>query len=96
MTPREVHLELLLGRKVHDTRGRPAGRIEDVLADRTDLACVVREFHLGPHALLERLSLPLTRAVRGRAHRLRRIPWDRLDLSDPSHPKLTCTREELE
>ena len=93
---REVRLELLLGRKVRDTRGRPAGRIEEVLADREDLDCIVREFHLGPHALLERLSLPLLRLVRGPSHGLRRIPWDRLDLSDPDHPRLTCTVEELD
>ena len=96
MAPREIHLELLLGRKVRDARGRPAGRIEEVVADRQDLDCVVREFHLGPHALLERLSLPLMRAVRGRSHRVRRVPWDRLDLSDPAQPRLTCRLEDLE
>lgn len=93
---REVHLELLLGRKVRDASGRPAGRIEEVLADREDLDCLVREFHLGPHALVERLSLPLVRLFRGRSHGLRRVPWDRLDLSDPVHPRLLGTIEELE
>lgn len=96
MTPREVHLELLLGRRVRDSRGRPAGRIEEVCAEREDLDCLVREFHLGPHALVERLSLPLVRIFRGREHGLRRVPWDRLDLQDPDHPRLTCTIEELE
>lgn len=95
MTPREVHLELLLGRRVRDSRGRAAGRIEEVLADREDLDCVVREFHLGPHALVERLSLPLVRFFRGRSHGLRPVPWDRLDLTDPAQPRLTCTLEEL-
>jgi sporulation protein YlmC with PRC-barrel domain len=95
MTPREVHLELLLGRRVRDSRGRAAGRIEEVVADREDLDCVVREFHLGPHALVERLSLPLVRILRGRSHGLRRVPWDRLDLTDPVRPRLTCTLEEL-
>jgi hypothetical protein len=95
VTPREVHLELLLGRRVRDSRGRAAGRIEEVLADREDLECVVREFHLGPHALVERLSLPLVRLFRGRSHGLRPVSWDRLDLTDPAHPRLTCTLEEL-
>jgi hypothetical protein len=95
VTPREVHLELLLGRRVRDSRGRAAGRIEEVLADREDLECVVREFHLGPHALVERLSLPLVRLLRGRSHGLRPVSWDRLDLTDPAHPRLTCTLEEL-
>jgi hypothetical protein len=95
VTPREVHLELLLGRRVRDSRGRAAGRIEEVLADREDLECVVHEFHLGPHALVERLSLPLVRLLRGRSHGLRPVSWDRLDLTDPAHPRLTCTLEEL-
>jgi hypothetical protein len=43
MTAREVHLELLLGRRVRDSRGRAAGRIEEVRADREDLDCIVRE-----------------------------------------------------
>ena len=95
MSATEIHLELLLGRNVHDTRGRPVGRIEEVTAAREDLECVVVEFHLGPHALLERLSLPLIRVFRGRAHGVRRVPCDRLDLSDPMRPRLTCTLEEL-
>lgn len=95
MSQTEIHLELLLGRKVHDSRGRPVGRIEEVTASREDLECVVEEFHLGPHALLERLSLPLIRVFRGRGHGVRRVPCDRLDLSDPMRPRLTCALEEL-
>ena len=95
MSVTEIHLELLLGRKVRDTRGRPVGRIEDVAAEREGLDCVVEEFHLGPHALLERLSLRFTRILRGRSHGIRRVPWDRLDLGDPTRPRLTCTLEEL-
>ena len=95
MSATEIHLELLLGRKVHDTRDRPVGRIEEVAAVREDLDCVVEEFHLGPHALLERLSLPLVRLLRGRGHGMRRVPCDRLDLSDPMRPRLTCTLEDL-
>lgn len=95
MSATEIHLELLVGRKVHDTRGRPVGRIEEVAATREDLECIVDEFHLGPHALLERLSLPVVRLFRGRGHGLRRVPCDRLDLSDPMHPRITCTLEEL-
>ncbi len=95
MSVTEIHLELLLGQKVRDTRGRSVGRIEDVAAERENLDCVVEEFHLGPHALLERLSLRLIRIFRGRSHGVRRVPWNRLDLSDPVRPRLTCTLEEL-
>ena len=34
MTTGEVHLELLLGRLVRDSDGRPGGRIEDIEAER--------------------------------------------------------------
>jgi len=95
VTPHEVHLELLLGRKVHDVEGRAVGRLEDVAVERVDLACEVLEFHVGPHALLERLSLRAVRLFRGRSHGVRRIPWDRLDLSDPRRPRLTCRMEDL-
>lgn len=96
MSAGEVHLELLLGRKVHDSRGRPVGRIEDVVAERVDHACFVVEFHLGPHAALERLSFRVTGLLKGRSHGARRIPWDRLDLRNPAHPVLTCPLEDLD
>jgi sporulation protein YlmC with PRC-barrel domain len=82
----EVHLERLIGRKVHDADGKPVGRIEDVLAERADLECVVQEYHLGPYALLERLSVQVTRMLRGRKREPIRVRWDELDLSDVEHP----------
>lgn len=96
----EVHLELLLGRTVHAPDGRPAGRIEEVLAVPTPDGCRVVELHLGPEALLERLSLTLADFpglgwLRRGAQGLR-VPWERIDLSDPDRPRLTCAPEELE
>jgi sporulation protein YlmC with PRC-barrel domain len=86
MSAGEVHLERLIGRKVHDADGKPVGRIEDVLAERVDLECVVEEFHLGPYAMLERLSVRFARIFRGRKHEPIRVRWDELDLSDVEHP----------
>jgi sporulation protein YlmC with PRC-barrel domain len=86
MTAGEVHLERLIGRKVHDADGKPVGRIEDVLAERVDLECVIQEYHLGPFALLERLSVQVTRILRGRKREPIRVRWDELDLSDVEHP----------
>lgn len=91
---KEIHLELLIGKRVRDVAGRAAGRIEEVRADRVDLECVISEFHLGSGALLERLSAPVLR-VMGHQPKVRRVPWDKLDLTDPDHPRLTCTFEEL-
>ncbi len=95
MSTREVHLELLLGRRVRDSEGKPVGRLEEVRADRVDQECLVREFHVGPHALLERLSVGLARTFGGPRHAATVIPWDKLDLSDPEHPRLTCRASEL-
>jgi hypothetical protein len=96
---REVHLEQLLGCMVEDAHGRAVGRIEEVVADRRNGACTVREFHLGPPALLERLAVSAAvvpfLGVLARFGRGRRVPWDRLDFSDPRRPRLTCDVEEL-
>ncbi|HET7601746.1 MAG TPA: hypothetical protein VFK36_01930 [Gemmatimonadales bacterium] len=86
MSAGEVHLERLIGRKVHDANGKPVGRIEDVLAERVDLECVVQEFHLGPYAMLERLSVRFNRILLGRTRDPIRVRWDCLDLSDVEHP----------
>lgn len=98
----EVHLERLLGRRVMDVHGRAAGRIEEVRAVRHGMELEVREYLLGPAALLERLvrstlSLPLLRlAARGSlAPTLRRVPWNLMDLANPDHPRVRCAREVL-
>ena len=93
----EVHLELLLGRRVLDAGGRPVGRIEEVRAHRRGKECVVEEFHLGPEALAERLAAVglvswLLRLL-GRKPRRKHppVPWQDMDLSDPAHPRLRWT-----
>jgi len=88
VTPGLVHLELLIGRKVRDSEGRVLGRIEEVHADRVDQECVVREYHLGPGALLERLSVTAGRIFRGAGPRAMVLRWDELDLTDPMRPRL--------
>jgi hypothetical protein len=95
----EVHVELLLGKQVVDASGHAVGRIEELIADRRPEGWFVREIHLGPEALLERLavsasSLPFLGALH-RFVTLRRVPWDRLDLSAPEQPRLTCRIDEL-
>lgn len=98
----ELHLERLLGCRVMDANGRSAGRIEELRAVRHGMDLEVREYLLGPAALLERLirstlSLPLLRlAARGPlAPTLRRVPWELMDLADPEHPRIHCAREAL-
>ena len=95
----DVHLERLLGRRVVDTRGRSAGRIEAVHADRHDGEWLVREYVLGVDGLVERLAAgPLVAGLIGRWAPERErytVPWNALDLSDPERPRLTRTLAEL-
>jgi sporulation protein YlmC with PRC-barrel domain len=101
MATRNINVELLLDKKVMDSEGRSAGRIEEIRARREDEEIIVEAYHLGPEALLERLAAPVMRLSLMRvlgfhrhSHSLR-VPWDQLDLSDPEKPVLRCPREEL-
>jgi sporulation protein YlmC with PRC-barrel domain len=98
----EVKLELLLGRRVTDVNGEAVGRIEEVLADRAGDELLVTHFLVGRYGLFERFSvlhigIGLLSYLGGRAQSAHphRIPWDKLDLSDPEHPRLTCRLDEL-
>ena len=48
-------------------------------------------------ALLAEVEAGWDVVVGSRAHSANphRIPWDAMDLSDPEHPRLTCTIDEL-
>ena len=96
----EVNVELLLGRGVYAQNGRRVGRLEEVRASLEKGACFVDEYLVGNYALFERLaSLHLGRALLHtfglRSHGYR-VPWDKLDLTDPARPRLLCTVAELE
>ena len=57
MKSAKVHLELLLGREVHDSEGKRVGRLLSVTAERQGDDYVVQDFLLGPAALLRRLGI---------------------------------------
>jgi sporulation protein YlmC with PRC-barrel domain len=102
MTKNEVKLELLLGRNVVDVDGAPVGAIEEVLADRNGDELLVTHYLAGRYGLFERFSIlhigmGLLRYLGSRAQSAHphRIPWDKMDLTDPEHPRLTCTIDEL-
>lgn len=98
----EVRIELLLGRQVLDRYGKPVGRIEEIRAEPLGKETLVTDFLIGRYAMLERLSLqafllaPLHLLGWGRRRGGYRVPWDRLDLTDPERPRLLCQVEELE
>jgi hypothetical protein len=88
MAKYEIHAELLLGRLVHDAAKNIIGRIEEIRVSERDGLLVVEEFHLGPHAVMERLhasfqAFPFLRLI-GRPSRLIKLRWDELDFSDPN------------
>ena len=99
----EVNAELLIGREVVDVNGKRVGHIEEMIAARRGTDLVVTEFHVGRGALAERLSahgaamtfLNLFGAHR-RSKEPYRIKWRDLDLSDPKHPRLTKSVDDLE
>lgn len=103
MVHNEIHLELLLGRRVVDAEGRHAGRLEEMRAELRADEWVITEFLVGRAALVERLSawkigMSLLRLLGSRkgAAAGYRVPWDKLDLSDPARPRLSCLCDELE
>jgi sporulation protein YlmC with PRC-barrel domain len=101
MTARECRVELLIGRRVVDASGEVVGRLEEIVADYVDDEYVVREFHVGAFAALERLGTgrlgrSLLRLIGGdRIYTGYIVPWRHLDLSDPEHPRVTVAKSEL-
>jgi hypothetical protein len=92
---REVHIELLLGRRVYDVHGQVAGRILAIRAKTEGAHCFVIEYHLGAEALLRRLGITSGRLIGIARPKPRVVPWNQLDLSDPERPRLTVGREQL-
>ncbi len=92
----KVHVELLLGKRVHDPNGRNAGRILEIMARKDGAHCFVTEYLLGSGGLLTRLGISSAHLV-GLPVRSepKRIPWQQMDLSDPDHPRLRVPIEEL-
>ena len=84
-----VRLQSLVGRRVYDADGKVVGRLEEVRAEMQGEELVVTEYQCGPAALLSRLGIRAMRLL-GLGHREpKRIPWDRLDLSDPEKPRMS-------
>lgn len=100
MVRKEIHLELLLGKRVYALNGRAIGRLEEVRAELNQGAATVNEFLVGNYAIFERLSAwEIARAVMAGFGPLiksgYRVRWDQIDFTDPERPKLTCQVREL-
>ncbi|TGQ29410.1 hypothetical protein [Mesorhizobium sp. M00.F.Ca.ET.216.01.1.1] len=96
-----INLEQLAGRRVLSPRGKSIGHIEEIRAKQDGRNLVIVEFHVGIYAAFERLSASAIGAAILDAFRLRRsagfyrIPWDKIDISDPMRPRLLCPMGEL-
>jgi sporulation protein YlmC with PRC-barrel domain len=97
----EIHLELLLGKRVFALNGQSIGRLEEVRAELDARnSCFVSEFLIGSYAFLERLSAwrmgrAILHTLGVRRKKGYRVRWEQLDLSDPRRPQLACAVDEL-
>jgi sporulation protein YlmC with PRC-barrel domain len=99
-TPREVRLELILGRKVRDPSGAVVGRLEEVVVEDGGGRQLITEFHVGKYAALERflggtLGRSLLRFGGRRARRGFIVPWEMMDLRDPRDLRITLRASAL-
>jgi hypothetical protein len=84
---REVRVQDLLGRQVRAGNNQSVGRIEEIRVEKRGRGYVVREFHLGAAALMERLSAHVGSWF-GRGRAMRVVAWDQIDVGDPRKPRL--------
>lgn len=101
MAEKEIHLELLLGRRVLSASGKSVGRLEEIIVEQVKGEYIVQEYLIGTFALFERLSAwSIGRAVLKLFGLTKkggyRVTWDKLDLSDAEKPRLLCSVQELE
>lgn len=98
----ETKVELLLGAKVRDANGEKVGRIEEIRVERTDNALLVEAYLIGTSALIDRLSAwTLVRPIKGmlktrHIYSLYDVPWQDMDLTDPTHPVLRTAKRDLQ
>ena len=94
MNNAEFHLDRLLGRTVMAGNNRPVGRLEEFHAEQRGAHFYIVEFVIGSAGLMERLDVGV-RALFGMKGRGKIARWDQIDISDPEHPRLTCSVNEL-
>jgi hypothetical protein len=105
MSARTVSLEDLLGRVVHDVEGRRIGRIEELEAEieleGDGNEYVVTRFGVGRWGPFDAIASGLFVQQLVRPHHardeLRALlhSMDRMDLTDPERPRVTCAERDL-
>jgi hypothetical protein len=92
---RELRLDRLLGRRVLGRNNEVVGRLEEFRAQKRGSGAIVAEYVIGKAGLVERLGVGVRLLIgryQGHGYVAR---WDQLDISNPDHPRLLCTLEEL-
>lgn len=90
---RTIRLEDLVGSVVVAGNGRRVGHIEEIRSERHHGEDQIVEYVLGSGALRERWSIVRTLFPNHSKQRI--VRWDQLDISDPDHPRLTCSVDEI-
>jgi hypothetical protein len=91
----------VLGRKVVDSEGRYAGRLEEIEAEKGDDFCLIKSYLVEHRGLLDRLqtwalAAPMRKSIPIREKsRPYRVPWDQMDLTDPAHPRILVPQSQL-
>lgn len=91
----------MLGKKVVDANGKYAGRLEEIEAERGDDVCLVKNYLVEHRSILDRiqtwaLTAPVRKSIPVREKsRPYRVPWDKMDLTDPEHPRITVPQSDL-
>ena len=91
----------MLGKKVIDADGKYAGRLEEIEAERGDDVCLVKNYLVEHRGILDRiqtwaLAAPMQKAIPVREKsRPYRVPWDKMDLTDPEHPRIIVPQSDL-
>jgi hypothetical protein len=97
----QIAVELLIGTKVRDSEGQSVGRIEEFRVERQHNALLVEAYLIGASAVIDRLSAwtlvrPIRRLLRRRhVFRVYEVPWQDMDLTDPSQPRLRIAKRDL-
>src|SRR5205085_8347410 len=92
---RELRADLLIGRVLRDRSGQKVGRIEEIRTEKRGHDEVVVEYVTGARGTVERLSAVgtlfhvLTALGLGKGSHGIVVPWNKVDLRDPAHPRTT-------
>jgi len=94
MKKEEFYLDQLLGRTVVAGNNRHVGRLEEFHCEQRGEYFHIVKFVIGSAGLMERLNVGV-KALFGVGAGGKVARWDQIDISDPEHPRLTCSVDEL-